>query len=60
MLFYNKQVSDKIVQHLVDIARAAKVPVVGVTETVPAGMTFQDWMLSELDDTEKALAGPNS
>jgi zinc/manganese transport system substrate-binding protein len=59
-MFYNKQASDKIVQHLVDIARAANVPVVGVTELVPAGMTFQDWMLSELADTEKALAGPNS
>ena len=60
VMFYNKQASDKIVQHLVDIARAAKVPVVGVTELVPAGMTFQDWLLSELTDTEKALAGPNS
>ena len=60
VLFYNKQASDKIVQHLVEIARANKVPVVGVTETVPPGMTFQDWMSSELGDTEKALAGPNS
>ena len=59
-MFYNKQASDKIVQHLVDIARAAKIPVVGVTELVPAGMTFQDWLLSELAETEKALAGPNS
>jgi zinc/manganese transport system substrate-binding protein len=59
-LFYNKQASDKIVQHLVALARAAKVPVVGVTELVPPGMTFQDWLLGELADTEKALAGPNS
>jgi zinc/manganese transport system substrate-binding protein len=60
VLFYNKQASDKIVQHLVDVARTAKVPIVGVTETIPAGMSFQDWLLSELTDTEKALAGPNS
>jgi len=60
VLFYNKQASDKIVQHLVDIARAAKVPVVGVTETIPPGVSYQDWLLSELADTEKALAGPNS
>jgi len=59
-MFFNKQASDKIVQHLVTLARANKVPVVGVTETIPPGMTFQDWMLSELGDTEKALAGPNS
>jgi zinc/manganese transport system substrate-binding protein len=60
VLFYNKQASDKIVLRLVDIARAAKVPVVGVTELVPPGMNFQDWMLHELDDTEKALARSNS
>ena len=60
VLFYNKQASDKIVQHLVELARAAKVPVVGVTETTPPGVTYQGWMLNELADTEKALAGPNS
>jgi zinc/manganese transport system substrate-binding protein len=59
VMFYNKQASDKIVLHLVELARAAKVPVVGVTETVPPGMTFQEWMLSELSDTEKALAEPS-
>ena len=60
VLFYNKQASDKIVQQLVEIAHSAKVPVVGVTELAPASTTFQDWMLNELSDTEKALAGPNS
>jgi zinc/manganese transport system substrate-binding protein len=59
-LFYNKQASDKIVQRLVEVARAAKISVVGVTETVPPGLSFQDWMMSELNETEKALAGPNS
>jgi zinc/manganese transport system substrate-binding protein len=60
VLFYNQQASDKIVLHLVEIARAAKVPVVGVIELVPPGMNFQDWMLREINDTEKVLAGPNS
>jgi zinc/manganese transport system substrate-binding protein len=60
VMFYNKQASDKIVLHLVEIARAAKVPVVGVTELVPPGTNFQDWMLRELNDTAKALAGPSS
>jgi len=57
VMFYNKQASDKIVQTLVAVAHQSKVPVVGVTETEPAGMTFQKWMLSELNDTEAALAG---
>ena len=60
VMFYNKQASNKVVQHLVELARAAKVPVVGVTETTPPGLTFQDWMLTQLNDTEKALAGPSS
>ena len=60
MMFYNKQASNKIVQHLVAIAGASKIPVVGITETIPPGMTYQEWMLNELSDTEKALAGPSS
>jgi zinc/manganese transport system substrate-binding protein len=58
-LLYNSQVSEKLTLRLLDIAKAAKVPVVGVTETQPANVTFQDWMLSELDALDKALAGPS-
>jgi zinc/manganese transport system substrate-binding protein len=60
VMFYNKQASDKVVQHLVALARAANIPVVGITETAPPGVRYQDWMLDELNATEKALAGPSS
>ena len=60
VLFYNKQAASKIVQHLVALARAGKIPVVGVTETAPPDLSYQDWMLGQLTDTEKALAGPSS
>jgi zinc/manganese transport system substrate-binding protein len=60
VMFYNTQASDRLVRRLVDLAHAANVPVVGVTETCPPGLTYQDWMLRELDATEKALAGPAS
>jgi zinc/manganese transport system substrate-binding protein len=60
VMFYNKQASNKIVQHLVALARAANIPVVGVTETAPPDLSYQDWMLGELNETEKALAGPSS
>jgi zinc/manganese transport system substrate-binding protein len=60
LLFYNKQASNKLVQHLVDLARASNIPVVGVTETCPPDMTFQQWMQTELDATERALASPSS
>jgi zinc/manganese transport system substrate-binding protein len=60
VLFYNKQVSDNLVAHLLDLAHAAKIPVVGVTETAPPGLSYQAWMLSEIDATAKALAGAES
>ena len=60
VMFFNKQASDKAVERLVNIARQSKIPVVGVTETEPTGMNYQDWMLSQLNDTEKALAGPST
>jgi zinc/manganese transport system substrate-binding protein len=59
-LIYNKQVSEKLTERLLAIARKAKVPVVGVTETQPANVTFQEWMLGELDALDKALTGPSS
>jgi zinc/manganese transport system substrate-binding protein len=60
VLFYNKQASSKLVQHLVELARASNVPVVGVTETCPPGVSYQQWMQGELDATDRALAGPSS
>lgn len=60
VLIYNKQVSEKLTERLRDIADQEKVPVVGVTETMPANMSYQDWVLGELDALDKALSGPNS
>jgi zinc/manganese transport system substrate-binding protein len=60
VLFYNKQASNNVVAHLIDLARAANIPVVGLTETAPAGLSYQDWMLMQLDETQRALAGPSS
>lgn len=60
LLLYNKQVSEKLTERLLEIATKAKVPVVGVTETQPANVSFQDWMLGELDAVDKALTGPSS
>ena len=57
VMFYNKQASNKAVQHLVDLARDSKIPVVGVTETAPPDVSYQRWMLDQLTDTEKALVG---
>jgi zinc/manganese transport system substrate-binding protein len=59
-LLYNSQVTEKLTERLRGIAVKAKVPVVGVTETMPADTNFQDWVLGELDALDKALSGPNS
>ena len=60
VLFYNKQASNTVVQHLIDLARASNIPIVGITETAPSSLTYQDWMLMQLDETQRALAGPSS
>ena len=60
VLIYNNQVSEKLTERLRDIAAKAKVPTVGVTETMPAGVHFQDWVLGELDALDKALSGAAS
>lgn len=60
VLLYNKQTGTKLTQRMLDIARRSKVPVVGVTETEPIGMAYQDWMLTQLADLQKALAQPST
>jgi len=59
-LIYNSQVSEKLTERMRAIAGAAKVPVIAVTETMPANTSFQDWVLGELNAVDKALSGPNS
>ena len=58
VLFFNSQASGSAARRMVALARASKVPVVGVAETKPTGLTYQSWMLSQLDALERALAAP--
>jgi len=60
LLLYNKQTSTKLTQGMLDVAHRSNVVVVGVTETEPMGMSYQDWMLSQLEDLQKALAQPST
>jgi zinc/manganese transport system substrate-binding protein len=57
VLVYNSQASDPIAARMEKIARAAKIPIIGASETEPAGTTYQAWMASELDAVDKALPG---
>ncbi len=39
------------------VAEDGAIPVVGVTETLPEGKSFQQWMTATLDAIDAALAG---
>ena len=45
----------RLAERMRTIAADAGVPVVGVTETEPQGMTYQQWMTSQLDALARAL-----
>jgi zinc/manganese transport system substrate-binding protein len=55
-LIYNSQVTDDLTTSLLALAKASGVPVIGVTETEPFGLTYQQWMNSGLDGVDKALS----
>jgi zinc/manganese transport system substrate-binding protein len=56
-LLYNSQVTSPLTAGIRALAESNGVPVVGVAETIPPEFkSFQDWMLSQLDALEKALA----
>ena len=60
VMIYNAQADDQSVKRLVEIAKASKIPVVGVSETEPAGKTYQAWMMGQLDALDHALSGKTS
>jgi zinc/manganese transport system substrate-binding protein len=55
-LIYNSQASEPAVERLVALAKANGVPVVGVTETEPPNLRYQDWLKGELDALDHALS----
>ncbi|CAI3936434.1 ABC-type Zn uptake system ZnuABC [Commensalibacter communis] len=55
ILFYNEQVSTPATQQLKKIALESGVAVVGVSETMPAHLSYQQWMNQVLDRVETAL-----
>ena len=55
LLVYNSQASNPVAARMEKLARASRVPVVGATETEPAGKGYQAWMLGELDAIDRAL-----
>jgi zinc/manganese transport system substrate-binding protein len=56
VLLYNSQAVSPITARLRDAARRAGIPVVPVTETLPPGLTFQQWQLRQARALASALA----
>ncbi|APA87137.1 metal ABC transporter solute-binding protein [Paraburkholderia sprentiae WSM5005] len=56
VLIYNSQATEALTQRMLKLAQQSKVPTMSVTETLPAGKTYQTWMLTQLDALQKALA----
>jgi len=53
---YNQQVTSSLTQSFISLARANGIPVVGVYETMPVpGYHYQSWMLTEVQDLQKAV-----
>jgi zinc/manganese transport system substrate-binding protein len=55
LLVYNSQATDPVAQRMVGVAKSAGVPVIGVTETKPPGLTYQAWIARELAAVADAL-----
>jgi zinc/manganese transport system substrate-binding protein len=57
VLFYNTQTVSPITTRVQQLAKQVGVPVVGVSETEPPGKSYQQWMLSQLEQLRRALGG---
>jgi zinc/manganese transport system substrate-binding protein len=54
---YNQQVTSSLTQSFISLAHANGIPVVGVYETMPVpGYHYQSWMLTEVQDLQRAVA----
>ena len=60
-LLYNQQVTDSLTSTFLADAKKARVPVVGVYETMPVpGYNYQSWMLAEVTALQKAVVNGSS
>jgi zinc/manganese transport system substrate-binding protein len=60
VFLYNQQVVDSVTEAFLAAAQHAGIPVVGVYETMPAGYTYQRWMLAEVAALRAAVADGTS
>jgi len=54
-MIFNTQTQSPVISRLRDLAGENKIPVIGVSESMPTGATYESWMLGILDQLEPAL-----
>ncbi|HET9074392.1 MAG TPA: zinc ABC transporter substrate-binding protein, partial [Solirubrobacteraceae bacterium] len=57
---YNRQVSDSLTQSFLALARAHGIPVVGVDEIQPPGLSYQAWMEGTVSALSRAVRASGS
>jgi zinc/manganese transport system substrate-binding protein len=57
VVLYNEQTGGPQTDAVIDIATENRVPAIGVTETLPAGLSYVEWQQQILDALQKALRG---
>ncbi len=55
VLIYNAQAVTKLTERMLGLAKQSNIPSVSVTETQPAGKTYQQWMSTQVDALAQAL-----
>jgi zinc/manganese transport system substrate-binding protein len=55
VFLYNRQVTDSLTESFLRQAREHGIPVVSVYETMPAGFSYQSWMLAEVRALRSAV-----
>lgn len=55
VLFYNTQVTSPLADQIKTVAGKNHIPIVGVSETQPSGLTYHQWMQQQLQSLADAL-----
>ena len=55
VFLYNQQVTNALTASFLGKAKAANIPVIGVYESMPAGYSYQSWMLAEVNALRNAV-----
>ncbi|MEM5846452.1 metal ABC transporter solute-binding protein, Zn/Mn family, partial [Pediococcus pentosaceus] len=53
----NQQTGNKVIDEVLKMAKKHHVPVINVTETMPDGKSYQEWMVGQLNQISKIIRG---